>query len=343
MPNVPGSTYVRRPYRNRTPRTRTNNPAVKRVYKKKSGAKASTKNKAAVMTLSKQVRALQQRTHGQKQWNSQWLRLSSNTAGQFPLLDNPVYWLCNSMYTAVSGTPQQDQGTQVFRGGFTTTGVPTGLPIAGASGGWAKQQFDTSYGAEWQWVPAASQSTISNVSYLPLVSSYKITIAGMLSSNQDPVKFRFTVFRLRKQRAGLGPGISMGLPEYGGAYSRLISKDVRSVNEFSRVRHHVIYDKVVTFNPPATAGLATYPGVNSEKVIRYTRRHPNKEIKLNLQPQPPPSPGGTINQNMISNLPETELEWFMISCSHSAFPNSSFTINMSRQCTWRDAHGTTTL
>lgn len=328
MPNVPGSTTTRRVTRNRLPRTRTYNRAVKRVFRRGKGKKKTAVLKRAVLTIGRQVRALKQASHGDKQWDTQFLRLSSNIAGQFPLRDQPVAWLVNSLYA----NPAQGA---VYRGGIDPTGVPTGAAIGGTVY-WTKQTFDPTIGNEFQWIPAANQSSLSATQYLPLESKYTFNIRASLSSIQAPVTFRITMFMLRNQREGQGPGISMGLPIYLGAYGRMAVQDLRSKNYFSRIRHKVIWDRTVTFNPTtATAGEVNT--LNMHKTLKHTVKFPNKVIRMNTQLVP------AGDQTLISNLPENQLVWFMISCSEFALPASSFTFDIARVNTWRDPHGISSL
>lgn len=328
MPNVPGSTHSRRVTRNRMPRTRTYNKRIKRIYRRGKGQKKTTVNRRAIFSLGKSIRALRQASHGDKQWDTQFLRLSSNVAGQFPLRDQPVAWLVNSLYS----NPAQGA---VYRGGIDPTGVPTGAAIGGTVY-WAKQAFDPAIGNEFQWIPAANQSSVSATQYLPLQSKYTFNFRASLSAIQAPVTFRITMFMLKNQREGQGPGISMGLPIYLGAYGRMCVNDLRSKNYFSRIRHRVLWDRTITFNPgQAEAGAVNTQ--NMQKTLKYTHRFPNKVIRMNTQPIP------AGDQTLISNLPENQLVWFMISCSEFALPASSFTIDIGRVNTWRDPHGISSL
>lgn len=328
MPNVPGSTTTRRVTRNRLPRTRTYNRRIKRIYRRGKGKKKTTVNKRAILSLGRSIRALKQQSYGFKQWDTQFLRISSNIAGQFPLRDQPVAWLVNSLY------PNAAQGA-VYRGGIDPTGVPTGAPIGGTVF-WTKQTFDPTIGNEFQWIPAANQSSVSATQYLPLESKYTFNIRASLSAIQAPVTFRITMFMLRNQREGQGPGISMGLPIYLGSYGRMCVNDLRSKNYFSRIRHRVLWDRTITFNPSvATAGEVNT--LNMQKTLKHTVRFPNKPIRMNTQLIP------AGDQTLISNLPEDQLVWCMISCSEFALPASSFTFDIARVNSWRDMHGLTTL
>lgn len=325
MPNVPGTASVRKGPKNTLARSRRSNTAVRRVYRKNKLAPKTTQNKKAITLLSKQVKLLELQRYGERQYQSQFLRLTSSVAGTFPYTEKPVAFLVNSFYN----------GDDVYRGDVSPAGIPSGLPIGGTTV-WTKHTFDPGIDPRFQWQAINNQELVSTSQYLPIASKINFRISSQLVATYPaPVRFRISVFKLRKQPEGAGLATLMSMPTYLGAYQNLASDDIRQRNRFSKVRHNVLYDRWVTFNPPS----AQFATSKLTQNVFYNHYFKEKPININKHP----IPGPVVDQDLISNIPETDLVWCVISCNSSSFVASQFTIDVSRVNTWRDHKGVTSI
>ena len=74
----------------------TTNKPIKTIYKKKSYAPKTAINQKAIVTLSKQVRLLQNQRAGETQTHTQWCHL--NGASNLPTAIGPVLFGLNNFY-----------------------------------------------------------------------------------------------------------------------------------------------------------------------------------------------------------------------------------------------------
>lgn len=327
MPNAPGTAFKTRIPKNRLAAARKSNAPIRRVYRKKNGLKKPAQNKKAVLKLSRQVKTLQLQRYGDRQWQTQFCRLTSTVAGQFPYKEHPVAFLLNSFYN----------NDTVYRGDIQQpSGVPSGLPI-GPNTVFTKQLFDTNIDSRFQWLAINNQELVSQTQYLPIATKLNFRIRSRLVDTiNEPVKFRISIIKLKRQPQGAGPATLMSLPTYLGAYRALASDDFRDRNRFSKIRHTVLFDRWITFNPPSNTGATSKLVYNCYYNHYFKGINPvNKNQHL--------EPGPIVDQDLITNIPEKDLVWCLISCNASAFVQSQFTIDMQRVNTWRDHKGVTTI
>lgn len=325
-----GSAYVRQNYGNkRLSKGSSSNKPIVTIYKKKRYGKKQPKtamNKEAIMKISKQVKTLQLQRFGSVQWQTQFTTLNSAIPTAFPSRLHPVLFCVNSIYN----------NTALYRGNVDPAGEPQGL-ILPAAQYWRKQDFRVDINNQYQWIPINNQEQVSQTQFLGIKSNLKITFdARIHQTARDPVKFRVTFFSLRKQPSGEQPNSAlMTLPDNLGAYWNMAADNPEDRNYFSKVRHKVLYDRWVVFNPPSNNGAVS----SLNKTMTYSYKFPElKPLAKDFHPVP-------LGQTFISSLPIDEVVWCMISSNYEnlAGGDSVVNINMSRVNTWRDAKGVSTI
>jgi len=320
---------------------RKSNKPVKTIYKKHSSEpKTKTSlNKSAILTLAKQVKTLQLNRYGDRQYQYQVARMvPSSVPGSGPTLKNPIFFCASSFFDKEPiYRGFVDQGGNAS---FQQVGTAPSNTIA-----FRKPAYDIDIKKEFQWVEQqAGKNTVSRIEYLPLYMNYKISFMGVMSARDQPLRYRITMFRTKRQPAA-STVKNFGMPTAAGAYWYMCADDYNQRNHFSKSFHEIISDKWVTFNPPETHFQNTSGGPVAEQTQRPIRKFinmnytfkTNKPYKPNLYNDPGP-------QSFWTNIEEDECIWVLISSNidtDSQTQGIQPTIQIERSLAWRDNSGTT--
>jgi len=299
---------------------RYQNKPVKSIYKKRVKKTKTNMNKSAITMLSKQVRTLQLQRYGFKQYQRQYAILDSAVATTMPLSTTPLLFLANSFYDS----------NPIYQGTVSATGVPS---YAAGPVPLIKQTFDTDLADQYQWNEQNNQQTVSSVQYLPVYTKMKFTLTGMLkggSSMPHPIRYRFTLFRLKKQVLSSAV-LDMSLPNTAGAYWHMCEDNPSIRNHFLKHKHEVVVDRYVTIRPPPHDTELENVYRTVEIPYSFGKCKPIQPVK---EPQPP-------NQNTYNKIPEEQCLWLLISSNQTA--NNGININIEKLNIYRDQHGVSIL
>jgi len=321
---------------------RTNQP-IKSIYKKHAVAKKRptlTKvNQSAITTLARQVKSLQLNRFGDRQYQYQVARMvPSSVPGTGPTLRSPVFFCASSFFNS----------EPCYQGTVNAAGAANYQQVGTSPANevrFRKPTFDVDIQKQYQWVEQqAGKNTISRIEYLPLYMNHKISISGLISSRDQPLRYRFTMFKTKKQPVPSNIK-NFGMPQAGGAYWFMCADDYNQRNKFSKSFHTVLMDKWVVINPPCINYENTPAGPSPELTQCPIRRvvNMNYTFKTN-KPYKPNLFNDPANQLFWTNVEEDDIIWIMISSNidvNSATQGIQPTIQIERSLGWRDTQGTT--
>ncbi len=300
---------------------RGTNKAVKRVYKRytKPLATLPKTNSAAIGVIARQVRKLQARDHGPRQWQHQHLKqLASYPAGtpnfpqndfMVPMKNHPFAFQVNDFYPDASGTYY----------GYLNSNIPT----YGHAQNWVETEPNLGFADNWMWNAKQAKEAVSHQHYLPLSSKVKIDFECTTQGpGVAPITVRVTMFKLKR---GLG-AIAATLPTTLGAYKNMISVDPSIRNHFNTAEYHTILsDQWFTFKQTDV----TKNNVRKTIMVRYTNPS-NKEVKMDQTDSPP-------NQAQWTNQKVQDQVWCLISSDTA--DGSALKVRAERWNVWRDLGG----
>lgn len=295
------------------PKDSSSNKSVKRVYNKgKTLPKSDTGlNKTAIMTLARQVKNLQNERFGELQAATNQFVL--DTALKLPEPKLPVCFMVNDFYNQAP----------VFKG--------VHYPVTGDVGYSQIAQMDRpSYQSDlldrYEWNARQNTDAVSEIEFKPVFRRLNFYIESNLSGSYSPMKFRFTIFRLKPVNIASNE-IDCQLPSRLGAYRYLAeSNSLDKQNSFSTRFHEVIYDKWVKIDADSTTPTKT---TFLSIPYKFSDTHVIKPDFTNL-------PTG---QTFWTNVPQNEIVWCMISCNANATHPIISKISCKSFISWRDKHG----
>lgn len=296
------------------PSDSSTNKAVKRVYnKKKVQPKTAVQtNKEAVLTLARQVKALQQKSFGDIQSRIMYTNLT--TQANLPLLDQPVAFCLNNMYNA----------QPVFKGTIVGT-----VPSVTTIGAFNKYTYETTLDDQFEWNARQNADVVSPIKYKPIFTRMNLSILFNNPSVSTPPnagpcgKVRITILKLKNPLINSNK-IDCSIPTRLGAYRRLaahISDGER--NSFNPRFHNVLYDKWVNLYSPGQP--------RNTKFLSIPWKYDETVLAADFDDNPP-------GQLFYTNIPVKQQIWCILSVDPDAATNIT-TVNMSRKDSFRDHHG----
>lgn len=325
---VDAASLIQRRYQNRKAnrlmKSRFKNKKVtkKLVHSRRAPVKTIAKgNKSAILALSRQVRDLQLAKFGNKLYQTQSVLLDHTQINETLSVYNPIAFMVNSFYDR----------TQVYRGVVSS---PGGIPSFTAPKYFSKQTYDTDLQDQYQWNETMNASTVvSQVEYLPVSAKHKITFKGFLVPSNEIVRFRVTLFRLRRVPPASNQK-QLDLPGTLGAYWHMCENDAAQRNYFSKSYHRVIFDKWITLVAPFQENTHG-PIENIYKTIEIPHVFTSMNtIKMNKTSTP-------SDQQPWTNLPEDQQIWCLISSSAGTAQQDAppISVQIERKLCWRQRHG----
>jgi len=291
------------------PNGSSTNQAVKRVYSK-SKSQPKTKvdtNKKAIMTLSRQVKAMQNQRYGEIQ-----TCVDSWYATDIPSQASPLCFAINDFYN----------NTPVYKG---TLGA--GVPGFALSNTFSRISYQSDMNDNYEWVARMNTDQVSSIEYKPVSTRLDFEMRfNNMNSSDYPVEVRVTLLKVKP--ISLEGSADCTLPSRLGAYRNLCSEatDIRT-NYFTPRLHEVIYDKKVKIP------------TDNDRVKRQVSFSIPYTFKQNhvLKPDFTTLPAGQV---FITAVPQNEIIWCLISANDQAFNKFEGNgLKIRRLLKWRDRDG----
>lgn len=291
------------------PNDSSTNKAVKRVYaKSKSRPKNKVDtNKQAIMTLSRQVKNLQNQRFGELQ-----TCVDSWAAIEYPIKAAPLCFAINDFYA----------GTPVYRG--TLVG---GVPGFSLSSHFSRTPYMPDMNDNFEWAARMNGDEVSSIEYKPVSTKLDFELRfNSMNSIDYPAEVRVTLLRVKP--ITLEGSIDCSLPTRLGAYRSLCSDPTDpTTNYFSKRLHEVLYDRRIIIPTDADRQKRLYTFS-----IPYTFKKEHV-----IKPDQTNHPAGQL---FVQNVPQNDIVWCLISANteaHNHFETNGLRIR--RQLKWRDRHG----
>lgn len=283
----------------------TNNKAVKKAYKPKPKITKVNRNKSAIMTLSRQVKTLQNQRLGEIQSHTQHVALTGDNK---PLSARPICFGLNNFY---------DQ--EIYYGQ-----VGSGIATYGVAGTFTRTTFKSDLDDEYEWNARRNTDTVSVVEYKPVFTRLNMSFLFNQNSGVYPAKVRVTILKVKPYVASTK--LNVHLPSALGAYRYLASRpgDVNR-NYFDKTYHTILQDKWITISKPT----ADYGSNQFTKECRIDYKYGNEVLRPDITSTP-------AGQTFWTNTQQNEQIWVLISTNTDSFIHS---VQISKFDVWRDGHG----
>lgn len=289
------------------------NKAVKRVYSKSKSVpknKVDT-NKKAIMTLSRQVKNLQNQRYGEIQSCIDSLATASATS-YLPTQASPVCFAINDFYN----------NTPLYKGTLSA-----GVPGFSQEGSFSRISYQSDLNDNYEWCARMNTDQVSSVEYKPVSTRLDIEFfLKNLNLEGYPARARVTLFKVKP--ITLEGSVDCSMPSRLGAYRNLSANAGDSkTNYFSPRLHEVIYDKKIS---------VTMDTDNVKRRISFSIPYTFKTNHV-LKPDFTNLPVGQI---FINSVPQTEIIWCMISVNTAMESKwEDFGLKIRRSLKWRDRDG----
>lgn len=310
--------YKRRHLKGKTlptlPRDTTANKAVKRVYKKKAQVPKTQAgaNKQAVYTLSRQVKSLQNLTHGYLQSRTMNERISGL---QMPHYNQPLAFGVNNMYN----------NQPIWQGLVSATGVASNNPV----GTFNKAVYDPGLQDQYEWNARSGNVEVSPITYKPVYTRLNFKFGVGMTGTSGAARARITLLKLKKGYEATNK-INVAIPDALGAYQNLaIDSSDPSRNFFSPRFHNILYDKWISI--PNVNRTDTEKSFTERYVSIPYKYADNERLKPDFNNNP-------TAQSFWTNVPIKDQIFCLISVNRVMDDAMKF-ISLSRLDSWRDFHG----
>lgn len=285
------------------------NKAVKRVYAK-SKAKPKTKvdtNKKAIMTLSRQVKNLQNQRYGEVQSAIEVLNLVGDAR---PFIDQPVCFPICNFYN----------NSPVYKGTLVA-----GVPGFVQCDTFNRLSYQSDINDQFEWTARMNADTCSSVQYKPISTrlNFEVNLNNM-NSGVDDFKIRVTLLKVKPLT--LEGAVDCALPTRLGAYRNLAGTVANTkANYFSPRLHEVLYDKTIK---------TSFDTTRNTRQLNFSIPYTFKTSHV-ITPDFTSQPAGQV---YIMAVPNNEIIWCLISVSDDAASKLT-NIKCSRYLKWRDRDG----
>lgn len=295
------------------PKDSSKNKAVARVYKKARRAPKGkvAENKDAVLTLARQVKALQNAKYGSIQSRSMELSFPSSVV----LTDTePFGFLVNNMYNNYG----------VYQGNITT-GTPGFTQVATFN----KYDYLTDIAEQYQWNARQGTDLVSPIQYKPIFTRINMRFRLKFAGPGPSARVRVTYLTLKNPLTA-SDKINVNLPGVLGAYRNLaINASSQKRNAFNPRFHKILYDKWISFK---NVCRTTDEKANVDRRLSIPFKYNDSDV---LRPDYDNFP---LGQLFWTNIPLHQQVWCIISCN-TEMNEALSTLTMDRQDSWRDLHG----
>jgi len=284
---------------------------MRKLRRPRQAPTKTNRNKNAIVTLSKQVRSLQNRSLGEYQRNIQWCHLEGAT---LPKSNSPCLFLLEGLYN----------NSHVMKGTLSAAGVPGFAENAVFQN--TLDQTDIQSSFSWQ---TRENDDVSSICFKPIFSRINFTIRTSWHGQwPQPGNIRITILRIKPwlQTSKL----DVSLPATLGAY-RFLAQRSPDRSYFCSDYHQVLLDKIIPFNPDKTSNTTDCNQVIKTVSIPW---------KFGQSQVCRPDFTGDPGERMWSNTPETSQTWCLISVD-SNLDAALTKMEIGRVNSWRDQHGTT--
>jgi len=214
---------------------RKTNTAVKRALRRPARALRNvtnpSRNKNAIVTLSRQVRELQMKHYGDIQYSRQVLCKNSGTKD---IIGNGAFMATSPFLFELKNFYNQ---APVFRGDMTSNFQPAFIQ----DNKWLVINEAHATGAGRPYAFDVPTDAVSHTQYMPLTAFYAWHVKFW---DVDPGKdkiVRLSVFKLKSSHEN--SKIKTALPDNLGQYANMAVEDPSDRNKFSPVYHQVLYER----------------------------------------------------------------------------------------------------
>lgn len=291
--------------------SRRNRPVLKALRRPRQAPTKTNMNKNAIVTLSRQVRTLQNQRLGEYQKNIQYCTLQGGT---LPQSGSPVAFLVNSLY----------DHSHVMKGVLTNS-----VPSFAENAVFQDIVNDTDIAANYQW-QTRENDVVSSLVYKPIMSrlnfTFQVEWAGVTPL---PGYIRITILRIKPFLAS--NKLDVALPQTLGAY-RYLANESANRNYFNADYHNVLLDKWIKFSP-AMLTDSSADRCRTHRTISIPWKFGQSEICR-------PDHTGDPAERFWTNTPEASQTWCLISCG-AQLDVALKKLDIGRVNSWRDQHGTT--
>ena len=284
--------------------TTFNKPVYKKLAKPKRKSTKVARNTAAITTLARQVKTLQQQRFGELQSQTMYCNIE---APDLPTPATPLAFLLNNFY------PQP-----IYRG-TVTNGIATYVQ---ASNQLIKHTYQSDLNDQYEWNARRNTDIVSVVEYKPVYTRLKIRFRCSFDGTKFPSFFRITILKIKPYMTS--NKLDVALPGALGAYRNLAIQDFQpDRNYFDRKYHNVLYDKWLKVGFTEPSGQSLY-----DRTCIISWRHQDKLLKPDKN-----APAGEI---FWSNVPVSDQIWVLISAGENARVSA---VEIGKFDMWRDPHG----
>lgn len=290
--------------------TTYNAPVYKRLRRPRPGAKTNTgRNKNAIVTLARQVKALQNHRFGELQNHTQFALIQS---GNLPTNDRPIAFMLNDFY---------DQMTYK---GVNLSGNATFAPAVQLQ----RQTYKSDLNDNYEWNAKRNTDTVSPIQYKPVYTRLRLSFDALFDGSDYAETMRVTILKVKSYEAT--NKLFVTLPTALGAYRNLSERDYSpDRNYFDKQYHSVLYDKWVSFRPKA---MDSSDSSKIRKQVTISWRYKDEVFKPDFTDAP-------SGQTFWTNVPQNQQYWVLISAS-SGMTGHLQTMEIGKFDSWRDMHGT---
>jgi hypothetical protein len=282
--------------------SRTNKP-VKRIYKKRPATTKTGRNKSAIMTISRQVRTLQNQRAGEIQSHTQWCNLTGTNT---PTSSRPICFGLNNFY---------DQ--EIYKGQVTS-----GVATYAVATNFQRHIYDSDLLDQYEWNARRNTALVSTVEYKPVYTKLNFELNFNASQATYPSRVRITLLKVKPFIASTKLNVS--LPAALGAYRFLANGGSTYQNFFDKTYHTILQDKWINIRPPANSALTEFA-----KYVRMDYRYDSTILKPDITSTP-------SGQNFWTNTNVKDQIWVLISTDAGDFLDN---VRINKFDVWRDPHG----
>lgn len=312
-------------YKKKTSKAANTNIAVSKIQGKKHVPK-QTKNTMSIMTLAKQVKALQVSKLGPVQ--------SVREAFEFP-----VYGLFDAkrpiMFCANDFIDPGDIRAPIY--GLQDNTLLRDAPYV--MGRWSLNNGPTGPAGnddDFNFWYKSNDNHCSQEIYSPIKTNICIKFAANMYPANRPMRFRIDVIR-QKKLSYQSSDHALQLPDAMLGLNNLHHTDMLLRNRINKEYFEVIQTKFMYMKNPATSG-PDYAQVRSECYAKLSIPFDRSYIKPDIDSQ------GSSQDHaaFYKNVDPKKLIWVLISPDFHSGPASdnNLSITMCRHNVWRDQHGT---
>lgn len=316
---------TRRSYRRSrsyTPRssTSTGNSAVKRDYKKAATAPRTkpAANKSAIMTLSRQVKALQVSKIGAFQKEFQYCQLGDGST-KFKDIQPLLFALNDMTHRAPIFIGSRDNTvTPAINGHVIDANWLDASPYGGGP-----NNEDFSY---WK---NANSDTADKVGYMPISTKVNFNMQVENMQTNQEIWFRIDIIKMKKSLLYSNLH-KLALPNNVQGLARLASNSMADRNRINREFFTVIKTKWVKFSNDHDQSRTL------KKFFTYSLKFPKqKSVETMSASDTLSTSTGTLPQTFYTNVPQDDIYWCLVN-TNLGDNSGQCKLEMTRYISYRD-------